>query len=101
MIRKATVLAFVPLLWLISSAVYAQEGPARNHGEVSLEGTGFFTKDSRGNAISQHSTDTGPFNLQANVHQATAALVVTLPGNSRIIPYALAGAGALVFDPTN
>lgn len=134
-IRRGTVLAVLPLLWLISSAVYAQEEPAWTHGEVSVQGTGFFTKDSQGNGISQHSTDTGgfivgyryhfdrwlaaeanygynrntqqnftssgPSNVQANVHQATAALVVTLPGNSRINPYALAGAGALVFDPTN
>jgi len=134
-IRKTVVLAVFSLLLLGSSAVFAQEGPAWTHGEVSIQGTGFFTKDSQGNGISQHSTDTGgfligyryhfnrwfaaeanygyarntqqnltvggPFNVQANVHQATGAFVVTLPRISRINPYVLAGAGALVFDPTN
>jgi opacity protein-like surface antigen len=134
-IRKTAVLAVFSLLLLGSSAAFAQEGPAWTHGEVSIQGTGFFTKDSQGSGISQHSTDTGgfligyryhfnrwfaaeanygyarntqqnltvggPFNVQANVHQATGAFVVTLPGSSRINPYVLAGAGALVFDPTN
>jgi opacity protein-like surface antigen len=134
-IRKTVVLAVVSLALLGSSAAFAQEGPAWTHGEVSIQGTGFFTKDSQGNGVSQHSTDTGgfligyryhfnrwfaaeanygyarntqqnftaggPFNVQANVHQATGAFVVTLPGSSRINPYVLAGAGALVFDPTN
>jgi opacity protein-like surface antigen len=119
---------------LFTSAAFAQEESAWKHGEVSVQGTGFFTKDSQGNGISQHSTNTGgvligyryhfdrwlaaeanygydrntqqnltsgaPFNVQANVHQATAALVVTLPGSYRVNPYVLAGAGALVFDPT-
>ena len=91
-------------------AVFASEGSTQ---EVSLQGTGFFTKNSQGRGISQHATDTGgfllgyryhfndwlaaeanygyvrntwqnfstggPFNVQANVHQATAALVVTPP----------------------
>jgi opacity protein-like surface antigen len=35
------------------------------------------------------------------VHQATGALVVNLPFSvARMKPYVLAGAGALVFDPT-
>ena len=135
-ISRTTVLAGLPLLlWLISSRASAQETPAWTHGEVSVQGTGFFTKDSNGNGISQHSTDTGgllvgyryhfdrwlaaeadygydrntqqnftssgPFNVQASVHQATADLVVTLPGILRVNPYVLAGAGALVFNPTN
>jgi opacity protein-like surface antigen len=111
----------------------AQELP-RN--EVSVQGTGFFTKDSDKNGITQHSTDSGgllvsyrnrfnrvlgadlsygftrntqqnftsagAFNIQSNVHQATAALVANTPG--RVLgfrPFALAGAGALTFDPTN
>jgi opacity protein-like surface antigen len=40
-------------------------------------------------------------NVQADVHQASGALVVTVPhGALRLHPYVLAGAGALVFDPT-
>jgi len=44
----------------------------------------------------------GAFNVQSNVHQTTGALVVSAPG--RIVglkPFALAGGGALTFDPTN
>jgi opacity protein-like surface antigen len=46
-------------------------------------------------------TPGGEFGVQANVHQATGALVVNLPVSvARMRPYVLAGAGALVFDPT-
>ena len=114
-------------------AVFASEGSKQ---EVSLQGTGFFTKNSQGRGISQHATDTGgfllgyryhfndwlaaeanygyvrntwqnfstggPFNVQANVHQATAALVLTPPVSvARLRPYLLSGSGALVFEPTN
>ena len=42
-----------------------------------------------------------PFNIQSNVHQATAAAVVSVPARPfRLSPYVLAGAGALVFAPT-
>ena len=132
--QRTAVLAVLSLLFLFSSGAFAQEEPAWSHGEISIQGTGFFTKNSQGNGISQHSTDTGgvlfgyryhfnrwlaaeanygydrntqqnltsggPFNVQANVHQATAEGVVTLPGSSRFNPYVLAGAGTLVFNPT-
>ena len=46
-------------------------------------------------------TSSGPFDVQANTHQATGALVVTVPRRVfKLHPYALAGAGALVFDTT-
>ncbi len=128
----ATFVAVGSLL-VFPGAAKAQEAP---YHEVSLQGTGFFTKDSQGRGITQHATDTGgflagyryhfnrwlaaeanygyvrntqknltsngPFNIQANVHEATGALVVTLPVRiARLRPYTLAGAGALVFDPTN
>jgi opacity protein-like surface antigen len=120
------------LLLAFASAAMAQE---RRWSEVSVQGTGSFTKDSEGNGINQHTTDTGglllgyrfhfnrwlaadasygynrntiqnliangPFNVESNVHQATGALVVTLPWRTtKLVPYTLAGAGALVFDPT-
>jgi outer membrane immunogenic protein len=116
---------------LSASGVMAQE----QRQEVSVQGTGFFTKDSNGNGINQHSTDTGGilasyryhFNrwlaadasygydrntqqnftstgrigAEADIHQATGALVVTVPHSIlKFDPYVLAGAGALVFDPT-
>jgi opacity protein-like surface antigen len=49
----------------------------------------------------QNFTSPGLSSVQSNVHQATGALVVT--PTRRIFginPYVLAGAGALVFDPT-
>jgi opacity protein-like surface antigen len=49
----------------------------------------------------QNVTTTSVLNVQSNIHQATGALVVTFPVTiARLKPYALAGAGALVFDPT-
>jgi outer membrane immunogenic protein len=101
--------------------------------EISVQGTGFFTKDSDGNGLRDHVTNTGGFLLgyryninrwlaaeanygydrntqtyfgggsgrvQSNVHQATGEAVVKLPSFFRLQPYALAGGGALMFDPT-
>lgn len=49
----------------------------------------------------ENSTPGGNFGIQANIHQATGALVADLPVTfARMRPYVLAGAGALVFDPT-
>jgi len=131
MIRKLVVATVLGVLVSASGAM-AQEG---HWQEISVQGTGFFTKDSSGNGINQHATDTGgfllsyryhfnrwlavdasygyarntqqnfnssgPFSVQADVHQATGALVMTAPRRIfRLNPYVLAGAGALVFDPT-
>jgi opacity protein-like surface antigen len=49
----------------------------------------------------QNLTAAGPLNIRTNVHEATGALVVTLPHTNRIYQYLLAGGGALVFDPTS
>lgn len=44
---------------------------------------------------------TGTTGIQSNIHQFTGAFVAHLPtSNSKIEPYALAGSGALLFDPT-
>jgi opacity protein-like surface antigen len=132
MIRKKTIVAGLAATFLLSVLGLAQEIP-RN--EVSVQGTGFFTKDSDNNGIKQHTTDSaglltsyrfhftpwlaadgsygytrntlqnftsaGAFNVQANLHQATGALVVTAPRRiAGLRPFGLAGAGALIFDPT-
>jgi outer membrane immunogenic protein len=101
--------------------------------EISIQGTGFFTKDTQGNGVLDRATETGGFligyrynfdrwlaaeanygydrntqmyfgntlaRVQSNIHQFTGSAVVKLPGFARIQPYALAGGGALVFDPT-
>src|SRR3979490_2666945 len=131
MIWKIVVATVLGILVSASEAA-AQEGRWQ---EISVQGTGFFTKDSSGNGINQDATDTGgflvsyryhfnrwlaadasygyarntqqnfsssgPISVQANVHQATGALVLTAPRRVfKLHPYALAGAGALVFDPT-
>ena len=49
----------------------------------------------------RNATSTSRLNVQADVHQATGALVVTVPHSIlKFNPCVLAGAGALVFDPT-
>src|SRR6266404_4237097 len=131
MFQKIVVTTVLGVL-MCASVAMAQEGRWQ---EISVQGTGFFTKDSSGNGINQHATDTGgfllsyryhfnrwlaadasygyarntqenftsssPLSVQANVHQATGALVVTAPHRIfRLAPYFLAGAGALIFDPT-
>jgi len=103
--------------------------------EVSVQGTGFFTKDTTGKGISRSTTNTGGvlvgyryhFNrwlsaeanygydrntqkyfsdagfagVRSNVHAITADAVVNLPLRiSKFSPYALAGGGSLIFDPT-
>jgi opacity protein-like surface antigen len=122
---------------LLASLLFASSSTAQEmlRNEVSVQGTGFLTKDSEGNGIRQHTTDSGgllasyrfhfnswlaaegsygytrntlwnltsagAFNVQSNVHQAMGALVVTSPRMFfGLSPYALAGVGALTFDPT-
>ncbi|MGH9844558.1 MAG: outer membrane protein [Blastocatellia bacterium] len=132
MLRLKIFVAGLFATFLFTSAALAQE-QLRN--EVSVQGTGFLTRDSNGNGIRQHTTDsggfltgyrhhfnswlaadgsygytrntlqnvtsTGAFNVQANMHQTTGALVLTSPRRFfGLSPYALAGAGALTFDPT-
>jgi outer membrane immunogenic protein len=114
---------------LQSMTAIAQE----TRSEISVQGTGFFTKDSEGNGVQDHVTNTGGFligyryninrwlaaeanygydrntqtyfgngfgRVESNVHQATGEAVVKLPRLLRLQPYALAGGGALMFDPT-
>src|ERR1700726_5056939 len=126
-IQRAAVI--VGVLALVSITAVAQE----NRSEVSIQGTGFFTKDTAGNGVSERGNETGGFLLgyrynfnrwlaaeanygydrntqfyfggtlaraQADIHQITGSAVVKLPSFARLEPYAIAGVGALVFDPT-
>jgi hypothetical protein len=52
--KTAMGMAFIAFL-LTAAAAVAQEG----QGEVSVQGMGFFTKDSRGNGIFQRGTESG------------------------------------------
>ncbi len=125
---KILVAASLATLVLTSSSL-AQE---TRRNEVSAQMTGFITKKTDGNGISQGSTKSvgllagyrfffnrylgvdgsygwarntlhnftpaGTFNIQSDIHQVTGAVVVRYP--NKISPYALAGAGALIFNPT-
>ncbi len=128
--RIGTILLGLALLFTISAM--AQD----TRSDVSLEGTGFFTKDSNNRGITQRATNTGGFlvgyryhfndwvaaeanygysrntqsylndsglsRIQSNIHEATAAFVVTPPITvAKLKPFLLAGSGALVFDPRN
>ena len=126
-LKRAAVI--VGILAFVSITAVAQE----NRSEISIQGTGFFTKDTDGNGIQQHATDTGGFlvgyryninrwlaaeanygydrntqvyfgstsaRVQTDVHQITGSAVFKLPSFARLQPYALAGGGALMFDPT-
>ena len=121
------------LILFLSAAAAAQE----SRSEISVQGTGFFTRDATGNGTSYGNTESGglltsyryhlkswlsaeavygidrstakyftnsaSFRIQSDVHQATGGLVVNLPAvfRRRLNPYALAGGGALIFDPTS
>ena len=79
----------VGILALVSITAVAQE----NRSEISVQGTGFFTKDTDGNRIRQHATDTGGFlvgyRYNFNLEEAERAHILTtlkktrwvLPGN--------------------
>src|SRR5262249_52676022 len=44
----------------------------------------------------------GQSSVQANIHELTGSFVAHIPVNiASVRPYALAGAGALIFDPTD
>jgi opacity protein-like surface antigen len=46
-------------------------------------------------------TSVASFNTQTYVHGVTGTAVIKLPGYRMVRPFALAGGGALVFDPRN
>lgn len=133
MIRPKMLITGLFATLLFAATSMAQELPPN---EVSVQGTGFFTKDSDNNGVIQHTTDSGGLlvsyrnrfsrlfgadlsygytrntqlnftsaggaRVQADVHQTTAALVAHTPGRIfGLRPFALAGAGALTFNPTN
>jgi opacity protein-like surface antigen len=64
MTRKIVVVGLFAML-LAALPAMAQDEPRQ---EISAQGTGFFTKDSTGNGIFQHSTDTGGFVLSYRYH---------------------------------
>ena len=130
-IMKRAVFTAFGLITFFGIAAVAQE----QRNEISVQGTGFFTKDTNDRDFSRTSTKTGGvlvgyryrFNewfsletnygwardtqryftttgasrIQSDVHQATIDAAFNLPfAIGRLTPYALGGAGALVFKPT-
>jgi len=128
--NRSLLVALASVLLLTIAAV-SQE----SRSQISVQGTGFFTKDSNGDGVSRATTQTGGLQLeyryrinrwfsaegnygfdrntqrffssdglsrvQSNVHAVTGDVVVKLPLRIRHIDtYALAGGGALIFDPT-
>jgi hypothetical protein len=118
---------------LINNRSRNHQPPQENRSEISIQGTGFFTKDTAGNGVFERANETGgflvgyrynfnrwfaaeanygydrntqfyfggpPARVQSDIHQITGSAVVKLPTFARLQPYALAGAGALVFGPT-
>ena len=63
---------------------------------LSAEGDYDFSSNSQ-----RYVTSSGNFRTQTNVHAATGAAVFKLPALANLKPFALAGGGALVFDPRN
>jgi len=64
MIRKVVVAAILGIL-MTGSGAMAQEGRWQ---EIGVQGTGFLTKDSSGNGINQHATDTAGFLVSYRYH---------------------------------
>jgi len=129
---KQSFFAIVSFVFVSAITALSQEVP----NEVSVQATGFFTKDSDGQGISNKTTQSGgvlagyryrinrwfsaeanySYNrsteqyltiggssrIQADVHSVTGDLVVNLPFRfHKLLPYVLAGSGALIFSPTN
>lgn len=129
---KRALFSMVAFMTLFAVAGMAEEKP----NEISLQGTGFFTKDTKDRNFEQKSTQSGGFligyryhlngwlsletnygfarntqkylvsstssRIQSDVHQATIDAALNLPSAvGRVSPYAIGGAGALIFNPTN
>jgi hypothetical protein len=65
MTRTLSLIITLGALLTAAPVIMAQEEVPQ---EVSVQGTGFFTKDSAGNRISQHATDSGGFLVGYRFH---------------------------------
>lgn len=128
---KRALFRMVGFLTLFAISALAQE----KRNEISVQGTGFFTKDTDTRGLSRTSTNSGGMlagyryrlntwaslevnygftrntqkyfttsgtsSIQSDVHEATIDESFDLPfAIGKLAPYALVGAGALVFHPT-
>src|ERR1700731_2352890 len=63
-ILRRTAIVFASFVMLLTLGATAQE----NRSDISLQGTGFFTRDSSGNGISRTTSDTGGFQVGYRYH---------------------------------
>jgi len=63
---------------------------------LAAEGDYDFSSNSQ-----KYVTSSGSFRTQTYIHGVTGAAIVKLPAFGNVKPFALAGGGALVFDPRN
>lgn len=119
-------------LFVFATTAMAQ---VENPSQVTIQGTGLFTKDTTNDPTSHSATKSGGFlvgysyrfnnwagvegnygytrntqnylgtisgsSIQSDFHEITGAFVAHVPiAVAKVRPYALGGAGALVFDPT-
>src|SRR4051812_17789752 len=68
MTRNILFAALVASMLLVASAAKAQTEETGRSQQITIQGTGFFTRDSQGNGITQHSTDTGGLLLSYRYH---------------------------------
>jgi|SRR5581483_3025300 len=120
------------LFWVIGIVCAAAVAQEERH-EVTVQGSGLFTKETTGPGINnnptysggfmagyrfnvnrwlaaegdydffsnsqKYTTSTAGFSAQTRVHGVTGVAVIKLPSYRMVKPFALAGAGALIFDP--
>ncbi len=63
-ILRRSAIVFVSFVMLLTLGASAQE----NRSDISLQGTGFFTRDTNGNGISRTTSDTGGFQVGYRYH---------------------------------
>src|SRR6202790_5549082 len=63
-ILRRSAIVFASFVMLLTLGATAQE----NRSDISLQGTGFFTRDSSGNGISRTTSDTGGFQVGYRYH---------------------------------
>src|SRR5258705_9888858 len=97
---RMLVLALLGALLLSGSSAMAQESSFLGLNEVSLQGTGVFTKDSQGNGINQHSTNTGGFLIRYRYHMYKWLSADASYGYARNTQQNLTSAGAFDVQAT-
>ena len=67
---RRSAIVFASFVMLLTLGAAAQE----NRSDISLQGTGFFTKDTNGNGISRTTSDTGGFQVDTVITSTVGSL---------------------------